>query len=254
MEKIALIPDIHCPDHDQRAIDLTCKILEAAKVDRLIFMGDVLDMGCFTHFDSDKGKLPGSFQKERNAWRKVGGQIIQAAGGVPAQLEQGNHEFRYMRGFLWQMPQFRDYQGLSWGDILYCAELGVEWVPGSEIWLANKNFLVTHGKIVRKHSAYSAKAEFDDRGVSGASGHTHRMGQYFVTRTGTNKVYSWTECGHLSKNPPHYQRPNEGRGNWQQGFAIMGVSKQEFCTPELVPFWTRGSKYRARWHDSEFTA
>jgi hypothetical protein len=80
------------------------------------------------------------------------------------------------------------------------------------------------------------------------------MGQYFVTRTGSNKVYSWTECGHLSKNPPHYQRPNEGRGNWQHGFAIMAAAGQEYRVPELIPFWKHGSHYRARWQDKEFTA
>lgn len=255
LQRIALIPDLHCPDQDDRAVDLTCKVLEAAKVDRIIFLGDVLDMACFTHYDHDRGLLPGSFQKERDGWKKTAGRILSAAGTrIPADVLQGNHEFRYMRGFLWQMPQFRDFQGMSWGDILYAAELNVTWVPGSEIWLASRNFLVTHGKIVRKHSAYSAKAEFDDRGVSGASGHTHRMGQYFVTRTGSNKVYSWTECGHLSRNPPHYQRPNEGRGNWQQGFAIMAAAKSEYRVPELIPFWKHGSRYRARWQDKEFTA
>ena len=34
-QRIALIPDLHCADQDDRAIELVCKILEATKPDRL---------------------------------------------------------------------------------------------------------------------------------------------------------------------------------------------------------------------------
>jgi len=39
-----------------------------------------------------------------------------------------------------------------------------------------RKVLFKHGNIVRQHSSYSAKAEMDKEGTSGASGHTHRLG------------------------------------------------------------------------------
>lgn len=255
MERIALIPDIHANDHDPRAIELACMVVEAAKPDRVIFLGDILDYGWASAYPKNQGLLRGIFSKEVAAWEGIAASLRSAAPTARFQAILGNHEFRHEKGFLWVHPQFADWRGLSWREILSLDRFKIEWYEKpAAIFLARRNFVVTHGVRLRTHSGGSGMAEMTEEwGCSGASGHTHRMGQVF--RTLHRGVYCWTEAGHLQNRRPHYAPGTKvAPQNWQQGLAIMGASETEFRVPELVPFWIHGHKYRTRWQDQEFTA
>ena len=83
-----------------------------------------------------------------------------------------------------------------------------------------------HGDIIRKWSSYTARGEQEKEGMSGASGHSHRLGQFYHTVRGGK--YTWMECGMLCSTDQEYL---EGRiADWQLGIG-------------LVIFW--GTHYRA---------
>lgn len=255
MERIVLIPDLHCADQDDRAVELACKVIEAARPSRLIFLGDILDYGWASFYPQNQGELRGIFRREIAAWEKVASRIRLAAPAATADLVPGNHDYRLQKGFLWSHPAFQEWEELEWKQILKLDSFNIKLHEDpAAVFLAGRNFVATHGVRVAQHSGASAIAELDrEWWCSGASGHTHRMGQVF--RTVHRGVYCWTECGHLQKRRPKYAPINKvSPMNWQQGIAIMGATKTEFRVPELIPFWQRGSKYRARWHDSEFEA
>jgi len=90
-------------------------------------------------------------------------------------------------------------------------------------------FLFKHGDRVHKFSAYTAKNELDNEGISGASGHSHRLGQHYRTKRGGE--YTWIECGCLCDLEQEYL---EGRiADWQQGIGLVsfiGNSKYYFAT------------------------
>ena len=57
-------------------------------------------------------------------------------------------------------------------------------------------FVLTHGNVVRKHSAYTAKAMYEQYQSSGVSGHTHRLGRYSKTDM-HSRSHTWLEQGPL---------------------------------------------------------
>ena len=255
LQRIALIPDLHCNDQDDRAIELACRVIEAAKPDRLIFLGDILDYGWASFYPHNQGELKGIFKKEIGAWLKVAERVHSAAPDASADLVPGNHDYRLQRGFLWSHPAFQEWEELEWEEILKLDRFNIKLhADPAAVFLAGRNFVATHGCRVHKHSGSSAIAEMNEEwGCSGASGHTHRMGQTF--RTLHRGVYCWTECGHLQKRRPKYAPINKvAPMNWQQGIAIMSATQTEFNVPHLIPFWSKGSRYRARFMEQEFEA
>lgn len=256
MERIALIPDLHCSDQDDRAIDLTCKILEYVKPARLIFLGDILDYGWCSSYPQDQGELRGIFPKEIAAWEKVAGRFRSALPGAFFQAVPGNHDYRLQKGFIWKNPAFREWRALSYESILSLDRFRIQWVerPSAAIYLAGKRFVVTHGVRVRAKSGASAHGELSEEWwTSGGSGHTHRMGQVF--KTTHRGIYCWTECGHLQKPRPTYAPINKvAPQDWQQGFVMMSADRNSFTTPSLIPFWRRGHRLHARYFDKEFQA
>ena len=107
-----------------------------------------------------------------------------------------------------------------------------------------KKFMVLHGTVVRKHSAYSAKAHFENLGKSSFNNHTHRLGSYYKTDEGGTHVA--VECGCMCTLSPKYI---DGIPNWQQGFAVIYLNKktnwyQHFLVPIIEHrFIWNGVKY-----------
>lgn len=254
-KRIALIPDLHCADQDDRAIELTCKILEATKPERIIFLGDIMDYGWASFYPKNQGELRGIFNREIKAWLKTIGRIRSAVPDAEADAVPGNHDYRLQKGFLWSHPAFAEWNELTWPRILKLDEFNIRWHEDpAAVFLAGRRFVVTHGIRVRGKAGYSAHAELSEEWwCSGASGHTHRMGQVF--KTTHSGIYCWTECGHLQKKRPKYPPINKvAPQDWQQGFAIMSADVKGFNVPHLIPFWGTARKYRARFLEQEFTA
>jgi hypothetical protein len=80
--------------------------------------------------------------------------------------------------------------------------------------------MVKHGHMVRARAGYTATGELERNGISGISGHTHRLGQiYKRNRTG---MMTWVESGCLCKYDPDYM---DGQlSDWAQGLSFGTVS------------------------------
>jgi hypothetical protein len=109
---------------------------------------------------------------------------------------------------------------------------------GDRAYLADGNLVVTHGKFVSRHSAASAKRTFEWLGKSCITGHTHRLGSYFVTLDGIE--YGAWEGGCLCQTEPEY----DDAPNWQQGFTVVHVDGPRFHVVP-VPVVREGRKRKA---------
>lgn len=241
-DRVLLVPDTHCDDCDWKAIGLAAQIAADFKPTRIIYLGDTLDCGWASErFRQDQTSIAGQLERELAAWERV-----QSYFDAPRiDLLPGNHE-RRIRDFIWRNPALAGFRPLDTAE-LFRLKPNTKVANNGCIWLAQGKFLVTHGKVVRRWSCQSAKAELEAWGVSGASGHTHRLGTYY--QRDALGLRSWTECGHLAKNPPRYAAPNEpGAANWQQGVVTIDVVNNHFHV-ETVPFTL---KYRAFWRGKEY--
>ena len=213
-EKTVSVSDIHAPFHDEEALQAVIDFIGQFKPRHLVLNGDILDCYTISKFEKNSD-LRMSFQDELDATRDVISRLIAAA---PAKCRtvylQGNHEDRHRR-LLWDNPALADLRNLQLSQLLKLRELGVKKFMRYGELHNHLGVAFTHGSIARKHGSYTARAEREEHGISGVSGHTHRLGVSY--KTYTDRIVTWYEQGCLCDLKPGYIR---GTPNWQHGFLI----------------------------------
>ena len=213
-EKILFIPDIHCGDHDEKAVALMLGVVQHVQPDRIIQLGDCLDFYGLSRFDKNPLRFAARVQYELDVQAELYLRIHELAPKAFCQQILGNHEERGIR-FLWTNPALSDLRALQLPNLMRLGDLGWEPVVHKEIWLASESFVVRHGTHVRRWGGYSAKAEMDTTLVSGISGHTHRQALYPLSSHAGELV--WCEAGNLQRNAPEWHTSFQ---NWQQGVVL----------------------------------
>ena len=214
-ETRVFIGDFQYPFQDDRAVQAAINTMARIQPNAIHFVGDVLDFYQLSDYTRDPAKRTGLFEDISN----LGTLLRYIRVNFPnarIEWEDGNHEDR-LRRYLWKKaPELADFPSLRLEELLGFKELEVSWRPYNQgQLLANGNFLVTHGNVVRNASAYTAKANLDKYGVSGISGHTHRLGSHYKRNLGG--LFAWFENGCLCKleGMEYINHPN-----WQQGFSV----------------------------------
>lgn len=242
--RIFIIPDIHCDDHDERAVALAIQLCQAYKPDLAIFIGDEMDAGWASNkYNFPKQKRKGQFTRERTAWESIHPHF-KAKKRI---ILPSNHGQRLLD----KRDELEEFDGLEEFSInKFFAYRDIEYIERGFIELAEGAFIVTHGDKVAAGSGNSAAGEMCKVWcTSGASGHSHRLGtRYWNTYSG---LRSWTECGHLSNNPPRYRKCNQpGPQDWHQGVVCVEIMGNQF-EPKIIPFtrnyhaMLRGVRYSA---------
>jgi len=212
-KKIVFVSDIHAPFHDEKAVKACLSFIKWWKPDTIIFLGDVVDFYAVSHFDKDpQRKL--QLQDEIDSAIGILKKFSQLSPKSNKIFLKGNHEHRLQK-FLWsKAAELSGLRMMNVPSLLELDRLKIKYEDTGKIII--NNTIIKHGNIVRKFASYSAKGEFESCGVSGISGHTHRLGHYYHTHHGGE--YTWLECGCLCNMEAEYM---EGKvANWQHGFGI----------------------------------
>lgn len=245
--KIAFPTDIHAPFHDPKAINLACRIISDYKPDIILNGGDGVDFYTISSFSKDPDRVNFGLQNEIDAFRAVQRQLNNAYSRADRYLLIGNHEDR-LRRYIWENPELSTLDALKLENLLGLDSLNVEVID--ELAVGNTKF--THGDIVRKHSAYTAKGTMLREGYlyNVIFGHTHRMGRHFKTR-GDGSVVFGVEAGCLCD--PEQADYVNGEPNWQRGLVLVnivdGVPEVETIpfhihTKTILKAVYRGKEYR----------
>jgi hypothetical protein len=228
--RAVLFGDVHEGFEDDRALNILRAITPEFDPHVIACMGDLLDCYKLSRFDKDPTRIE-TLQDEINKARTLLHEMAQLAPRARRVFFEGNHEDR-LRRTIWnladagkvlvELDDFRE--AMTWERLLRLDQIGWEFVPylgpaQGEFKLLPK-FIVKHGTIVRKWDCYTAKAEHDMYGKSGASGHTHRLGVYMQRDHNGNHV--WVETGCLCRLDPDYVTAP----NWQQGFVCMTFDRK----------------------------
>jgi len=216
--KIALPTDTHCPYHDPYAVDLACQIISDYKPDILIHGGDGCDFYAISRFSKDPRRAH-RLQEEIDVFGQVMGQFVEAAGDIERYMLVGNHEERVER-YLRDHPELYGLRALKLANVLGLPDLGFKLTDA--VVIGKTRFI--HGEVVRKHSAYAAKAHLENCGYSHFTfhGHTHRMGWHFKT-TANGPIYA-VECGTLA-DPAQADYMQAQVANWQRGLVLVEVGR-----------------------------
>jgi hypothetical protein len=164
------------------------------------------------------------------------------------QFYAGNHEQRLERYIRQHCPALYGLPELEVESLLGLPGLKIGYHPYGRL-VAYGNFHVTHGDIVRKESAYTARAIFEKYGKPVMSGHTHRGGAYYKTM-GKRVSAAWENFCTCKLHPPYLIGPP----NWQHGFSVVHNDRKTRFHVSQVPIvdgrfvyegtsYRRGSKY-----------
>lgn len=226
-EKSVFISDLHIPFHDIQAVNITFKFIEEFQPQYLFLVGDLMDFYAISSFDKNPKRIL-SLQSEIDVCQDVLAKMRNICPDSSIIYIEGNHENRLTR-YLWRHPEISSLKALSLENLLELQKYKIQYKPINTITTFHK-FLIEHGDIIRKHSGYTAKAEMEKRGISGLSGHSHRLSTHYLTNMAGDHI--WLENGCLCKRNPEYII---GIPNWQQGFTIgyFKDKKERFSVEQI---------------------
>jgi len=271
-EQIIVLPDIHfgfwrvpgsgelCPTHDERALRVAEQIIETVRPNRLVLLGDVLDLPELSKYRLHP-EFVGTTQAAIDAcysWlkhiRPYATQVIWLS---------GNHDERIINAIqdnvraasALHRPNETD-PVLSIPYLLRLEELDIEYkgaYPAGAYYL-NDHLACLHGRWLGSRRRSAAAEAIEQERVSVIFGHTHRISMAMATRNTRHApkfVGAWN-IGTLSKidgsvpstrggwRPGH--GPVQAWEDWQQGLAYVEVTEDWFSV-ELIPIF----EGRARW-------
>ena len=210
-ERTAFIPDLHAPNIDSKAFGCALAFLEVFKPDHVFVLGDVVDFYQVSRFDKDPSRL-GDLQRDLDVGGEALGRIRRASASATITMLKGNHEARLQRACRTNIAGLDSHRNLRIPELLNLGAYDIAYVESGIT--RHHDFIVKHGDIVSSKSGYTAGREMSKAGISGISGHTHRLGQVFETNY--SGMLTWVEAGCLCDLNPEYI---DGLPNWQHGMA-----------------------------------
>ena len=189
--KIIKLNDAHVPFDDKRAIQAAFEFCEKIQPN-IIITDEWMDFYELSRFVKDPTKATGYTLHDARIktwkWFKEINKICPNARRIHL---NANHPKRLQK-YLWRnAPELTGCPEFELENFMEFKEYNIEYVD----YFTFRNFLFKHGNRIHKYSGYTSKNEFESEGMSGASGHSHRLGQHYRTLRGGE--YTWIECGCL---------------------------------------------------------
>ena len=211
-EIVVFLSDIHVPYQDTAVLDSAIRLLKRLKPDRVVLNGDINDFFQLSRFNYGLERMD-HLQEEIDEAVKIRQRIRKACPDAVVNENEGNHDSRIITYVEKNARALVSLRALEPEHLFGWKDLEIQAFPGAGFRL-RKNFLVKHGTLVRGEAGATAKAELALAGISGISGHTHRLATY---RRGGYESRQWTEQGCLCRLDPDYVT---GQPNWQSGIAV----------------------------------
>lgn len=218
--RFVCLPDSHGCLIDWEATKAALAFIRYYRPVRVFLLGDHVDFSAFSRFEkppTDAARI----RDDVDECRKFLGLVRESAPEARISYRKGNHEARLER-HLWKndaLAKLMETSDMDLPHVLWLDRFNVEWISsGTE--QVNERLIVKHGHMVRLRAGYTATGELERNGISGISGHTHRLGQiYKRSRMG---MLTWVESGCLCQYDPDYM---EGQvSDWQHGLSFGTIS------------------------------
>lgn len=217
--------DSHYPFQDDRVMQIIYAIIRDTQPQIIVNHGDLADCYKLSKFQQNPNHRVG-MQQEIEMCASHLATMTSLSPGARRIYLKGNHEDR-LRKVIWEMNKDvpaaqllnlpKIATALQWENLLGLQELGWEW-HDKRYTLFDK-LVLKHGDIVRKGSAYTARAEHDKYAKSGMSGHTHRAGSFY--HRDHNGQHAWFELGCTCILDPEYIDDPD----WQQSVCMVTWSE-----------------------------
>lgn len=212
-EVVIFLSDIHAPYQDNGLVRSAIRLIEKVQPNRVVLNGDISDFFALSRFNLGMERLD-DLQDEINMANSIREKVRTAAPNAQIIETEGNHDARLTKYILENGRALASLESLKPSNLFRYAELDIQWFPGAG-FLLRPEYLVKHGtKTGGSEVPNAARQEFQLAGISGISGHTHRLGKY---TKGGYVQREWVEQGCLCRTDPDYI---VGKPNWTPGIVI----------------------------------
>jgi len=188
--KAVILPDLQIPYQDEKALEVALKIVRDAKPDKIILIGDMLDLESFSKFDN----LPtyaASTQEAIIRAHLLLAELRKMCPSAEIAVLEGNHDIRLSTHInknakaafgLKRADQPEGWPVMSVPYLTAMDTLDVEYIsgyPANRYWI-NQNLQVQHGHRVRSAGS-TAKVVSENERASTIFGHIHRLETQYRT-------------------------------------------------------------------------
>ena len=254
VKRAVIYGDTHIPFESASTLAVVRKIIGLAKPSVLIHIGDLIDAWQISRWPKDPRRKD-SFQADIHLGIEHLNDFAKAAPRAALYFFEGNHEERLRRAIWAMADQSRELAGLdvfekyvNWPTILADGGMNKRW----QFVACDNQPLEIFPQVLTKHgtkltsglgaSGRTAFKEWISYGMSGMSGHTHRLGDFFhCDRNGSHR---WFETGCTCGLSGKVSGSTSDR-DWQQGCAVLTYTDDWFNV-ELVYI----QDGRALWRDT----
>lgn len=218
---VVVMPDVHVPDHDRKAVAAFLDAVQAVNPDELLIIGDFIDCKAPARWSkATADEYAGTLAGEIEAGKAMLHQIRDVYPDGEITFIKGNHEARidsylkrYAPALTGLVPSLPDLLEFDHFRVDFCAQ-PYRLAPGVS---------AIHGNLLSSVLGAAGQSAFKERqrhGTSIVQGHTHRLGLGW-DRQETSRF--WMECGHLCDPGKASYLDFKGQANWQQGFGVLHV-------------------------------
>lgn len=250
------------PMHDRAAIDVVVQMAERLRPDRLLDLGDVLDLAEWSLKFVREPSYTYTTQASICEAGYDNGRLVGAAPDARFDILEGNHDRRIEQYILANAKAaygLRSAADVKAGrddaytipSLLGLDALGVhysEGYPDGEVWI-NDGLRAVHGTIAKAKSGQTATALAADSPVSTIQGHVHRYETAGWTEwvRGEPQDYVAAVCPCLCRVDGAVPGVKK-RQNWQQGlFVVTYDPAGSFHQIEHVPIRDGRAYWRGEW-------
>ena len=225
MIRVVSMTDFHVPYEDKKAVNVALKLVKYIQPEILV-LHEVMDWYSLSKFSKDPARAL-DIQKDLDKTKFLLRDIRDTVPNARIIMLESNHDRRLKRYIHNQASELSQLGCLKFEILMGLTNFEIEYKK----CFIYKKVLFKHGNVIRKESAYTAKAELMKEGVSGASGHSHRLSMYFKTLRGGS--FCWLESGCLCNLDADYI---DGTANWQQGISMFEFKKNTTrFYPSVIP-------------------
>ena len=218
VEKTFVFSDIHFPNHDEKALSCAEKIMADLQPDRVIYIGDNMDMEPVSHWIEDKKRVVENKRliREYELWNKVLDRHTKLAGKRLKEVVyfEGNHE-NWVQQYLDKHPEVEGLLEVP-KNLEFDKRKKFKWIKLNHFYNLGK-LKVCHGLYQNK---YHANKMLENLGTSVLYGHTHDVQvQTFSSIADVHQKHQAMSIGTLSSKTPDYMfnRPNR----WMHSCAVV---------------------------------
>lgn len=224
IETLLIVSDLQIPFEDPAAVAVMLKVSADLQPDYLYLNGDISDFYAISSHLPDPRR---NLVDELEITKRFLDDIMDATPNATRFFIEGNHEDRLRKYLISHASALVGNQAVTVDGQLGLTRRGFTQVAYPH-GVLHKTLYVVHGDLVSKHSAYTAKQMLDHYGISGISGHTHRLGSHYKTTLGG--PLGWWENGCLCNLDLDY----DDKPNWMQGFSIVTFIGNRFWVEQVV--------------------